>query len=46
MGEIILVTDIPREEGMLYYCSSDENGMLTVGKAVMSRGGKKKKQSK
>jgi len=43
-GKVILKTDIPREKGFLYYCSSDDNGNITVCKAEMSRGRKKKKK--
>ena len=43
MGKVILKTDIKREKGFLYYCSSDDDGNITVCKAEMSRGKKKKK---
>jgi len=44
MGEIILKPDIKRETGYLYYCGTDkETGNITVCKAKMARGGKKKK---
>jgi len=42
-GKVILRTEIQREKGFLYYCSSDDNGNITVCKAEMSRGRKKKK---
>jgi len=44
MGEIIAETDIKREQGYLYYCGTDKNGCVTVCKAKMARGGKKKKE--
>jgi hypothetical protein len=44
MGEVIMNTDIPREQGWLYYCSTDENGNLTVCKARMSKGKRAKKK--
>ena len=40
MGEEILATEIEREEGYLYYIKGDP---LTICKAKMKRGGKKKK---
>lgn len=44
MGEIILKTDIKREAGWLYYCSTNkETGNITVCKAKMAHGKKKKK---
>ena len=43
MGKEILKTDIERESGWLYYCGTDKNtGNITVCKAEMVRGGKKK----
>ena len=46
-GKIILITEIPRETGFLYYCATNEKtGCLTIGKAPMARGGKKKKKAK
>lgn len=42
MGEVILKTDIKREQGFLYYTGTDSNGNITVCKAVMARGRKKK----
>ncbi len=45
MGKIILKTDIKREAGFLYYCGTDKNGNIAVGRAEMARGGKKKKKS-
>ena len=44
MGEVILKTDIPREKGWLYYTATDEHGNLTVCRAAMARGGKKKEE--
>ncbi len=46
MGERILTTDIPREEGYLYYCGTDKKGNIFIGKAAMHHGGKKTKKSK
>jgi hypothetical protein len=43
-GKVILQTDIPREKGYLYYCSSNSDGNITVCKAEMSRGRQKKKK--
>ena len=44
MGEVIAKTEIKREQGYLYYCSTDKStGNITVCKAKMARGGKKKK---
>ena len=45
MGEQIANTDIKREVGYLYYCGTDENGNLTVCKAKIERGGRKKKKT-
>ena len=46
-GKIILKTDILREKGFLYFCGTDEKtGCLTIGKAPMARGGRKKKKKK
>jgi hypothetical protein len=44
MGELIIETDIPREKGWLYYTGTDKKGNLTVCKAKMARGGRKKKK--
>ncbi len=47
MGEIILETNIKREDGYLYYCGTNKKtGNITIGKAKMARGGKKKKGDK
>jgi len=47
MGKILLKTDIFREKGLLYYCSTDKNtGNITVCCAEMARGGSKKKSKK
>ena len=46
-GKVILKTEIKREVGFLYYCSTDnKTGNLTVCKAEMARGKKKKKAVK
>ncbi len=42
MGETILITEIPREKGFLYYTSTDKKGNITVCKAEMARGRRKK----
>ena len=41
--ETILVTDVPREKGYLYYTSTSEDGNLTICRTDMARGKKKKK---
>ena len=46
MGEIIARTEIPREPGYLYYAGTDENENITLCKAIMCRGGRKKKVTK
>lgn len=46
MGKPILRTDIKREKGKLYYCSTDDNGCILVCEAEMSRGRKAKKKNK
>lgn len=43
MGKVIYTTDIERESGYLYYCGTDENGLITVCQAKMGRGKKKSK---
>ena len=44
--EIVLKTDIKRETGFLYFCGTSEDGYITVGKAEMARGRKKKDEQK
>ena len=44
MGKVILETDLKRESGKLYYCSTSKDGNITVCEAVMSRGRKAKKK--
>jgi len=44
MGKVILKTEIKREKGKLYYCSTDSNGNLTVCESEMARGRKKGKK--
>jgi len=44
MGEVILKTTIPREQGFLYFCGTDSSGNITVCKAKMARGRKKLKR--
>ena len=47
MGKkIILVTNIKRETGKLYWCGTSEDGYVTVGESVMARGRKKKNDKK
>ena len=41
MGEIIARTEIPREKGFIYYTGTDEDGMITIGKA---KAGRKRKE--
>lgn len=44
-GKIILKTDIKRESGYLYYCSTDKKtGNLTVCQVEMARGKKATKK--
>jgi len=38
----ILITNIKRESGKLYFCGTSEDGFITVGEAEMARGRKKK----
>lgn len=42
MGTVIVTTDIPREKGFLYYTGTDKKGNITICKAAMARGRKKK----
>ena len=47
MGKkILLKTEIPREKGFLYFCSTDNKGNITLCSVEMSRGGKKKSKKK
>jgi hypothetical protein len=46
MGEKIAVSTFHREPGHLYYVKEDENGFLSIYKAAMARGGKKKVEKK
>lgn len=46
MGTTILKTNIKREKGFLYYCGTDKDGNIAVGKAKMARGRKGKKKKK
>ena len=44
MGKkVLLKTDIKREKGFLYFCSTDEDGNITLCQTEMSQGRKKKK---
>jgi hypothetical protein len=43
MSEIVMKTTVPREAGFLYFVGTTKDGFLTVNKAKMSRGGRKKK---
>lgn len=38
MGEVIANTELKREVGFLYYTGTDENGNLTICRAVQARG--------
>jgi len=46
MGEVIYTTEMKREQGFLYYCSSNDNGFITVCRAIACRGrvGRNKKE--
>jgi hypothetical protein len=46
MGETILVTNLKRKPGYLYYCATDKDGNITLNEALMARGGKSKKKKK
>lgn len=46
MGKEILKTNIKREQGKLYYCSTDDKGNITICEAQMARKGKSKKKNK
>lgn len=46
MAKLLLKTDIKRESGMLYFCSTSKDGFVTVNSAVMARGGRKKGSGK
>lgn len=46
MGKVLLKTNIKREQGKLYYCSTSSDGCVTLCCAEMSRGGRKKGSSK
>lgn len=41
MAEIIAKTKIKREKGFIYYTATDEDGMITIGRA---KAGRKKKE--
>lgn len=44
MGEVLGVTEIKREQGYLYYTGTSDDGFVTVCRAKMGRGKKKKDQ--
>ena len=44
MAEELAKTDIPREKGYLYFCGTDSDGNITVNRAEMARGRKKKEK--
>lgn len=44
MAKVILLTNIKRETGKLYFCGTSDDGFLTIGEAIMSRGGRKAKK--
>lgn len=46
MGEIIATTQYKREKGYLYYTGTNKEGNLTLCRAKMGRGKKKKKEVK
>lgn len=46
MGEILLKTNIKRENGLLYYCKSDKNGNIMLCTAKMARKTAKKSVKK
>lgn len=43
MSKQLLITNVKRETGKLYYCGTDKNGNLVVCESQMKRGRKKKK---
>lgn len=42
MAKVLLTTNIPREKGFLYFCSTSKDGKIQVSQAVMAHGKKKK----
>ena len=46
MGEVIAETEIPREAGWIYYTATDKKGNITICKAKMVHGKKKKEVKK
>lgn len=46
MAKVLLKTEIKRESGFLYFCSTSKDGFITVNSAVMARGGRKKGSGK
>jgi hypothetical protein len=46
MGKVLLKTEIKREPGLLYFCSTSADGCITVCSSVMARGGRKKGSGK
>ena len=40
--KVILVTNIKRESGKLYWCGTSPDGFVAVGESDMARGRKKK----
>ena len=42
MSKILLKTEIVREKGLLYFCSTSKDGYITVCSSIMNRGGRKK----
>lgn len=49
MAEVLMKTDIEREEGFLYFCGTYKKGgkkFLTIGKAKMKHGKSNKKPVK
>lgn len=45
MGKELLVTNIKRESGKLYYCGTNKKGFIVVCETLMARGGKSKKKA-
>jgi len=46
MGQLLLKTNIKRDQKTLYYCATSKDGFVTVCSAQMARGGRKKGSGK